>query len=216
MSLWYFYSIHGPGHQSHSDGFFELPDNATEKDAREHVDERMSEHNDWEYGCAVNHCWRVDVVSSEYQQEEIRGIKNTIKSLRRRIKELKGKLERKTVEASTSRGLDMGKDSEEYDREVMMALYGHRTEDLLKTLHQNGITVDYSRLYMWEYGNASPNPAIRDRVIACGKKTKRHLARSYRNRRWKTQTLEQWKKSRAKVVNFWIEMRKQAKVKAQA
>lgn len=193
MSWWYYYAQYGPGHQSHSDGFFELPDDSTQKDAEEHVDDLVSIKISYS---AIYYVWPV-ALDKRRLHERCNTIKSRIKSLRQELKQLQSNI-------ASSTNVPPSKDG--YDREVMLALYGKHQESLLKNLHDDGIIVDSHEVYLWFVGIRSPHSSIRDRVISCGKRSNRFVGLSYINNREVKETRQQWGKNAERYVEKKVEL----------
>lgn len=197
MGWWYYYCMHGPGHQSTSDHFFEMEDGATDEDVRQYIEDHYVGDKD----SPVTHFWPVTKLSQNFISDRIKGTKRYIASLRAEIKESKAELE---VLRSQS-GKDFGKSVPGYDRDVMIALSKRHTESVLELLHKEGITVNSSELYGWENGHSVPDAKIRRQVISCGKRAKKYLSSSYINNKSKTETLAEWKTATQKIVERRIQ-----------
>lgn len=194
--LMYYYCSHGPGHQSHTDEFFEMHDDATDEDVQEFLEMKLDRYND-----PVIHFWKVDSISQDFIDAKIKGMKNRINAYRISIKEL----EEQIVEYKQKTGIKVG-NTDHYDKEVMLALTARYPESLMEILHKNGITVDSSVVWKWQRGISSPSPEIRDLVIACGKKAKRFLMRSCCGDVTTVETIKQSNEKIRKLVTKYIEL----------
>lgn len=147
--MWiYFIAEHGPGHQSTTDGFLEMSDQATEEAIQDRVDDRLR-------GCDDNYVdrhWKVPSPSPEYVLGSTRSIAAIIEAYQVSLAELKSLY----VTLIQEKGKD---------EQLMEALVGVIHHSLLALLHKRKIIVTDEDISMWFWGKQRPVKAIRRKVM---------------------------------------------------
>ena len=196
MVWWYYYCQHGPGHQSTTDDFFEVPDYFTKKHVKAHLDHLLSDL-DW----PITHFWKLDVISLDFYKKKLKSAERELKDLQERAKELRSRI--RLLKAQN--GNELGESYKTFDREVMTALTKRHTESVMKELHKEGITVSYDTVYRWGAGVSSPNKNIRDKVLSCANRSKKFFSAEFSNGKEKRETKAEWVKNVKRLVDYRIE-----------
>jgi hypothetical protein len=134
LNMWYYFTcMYGPGHQSESDGFRDMPDDMSGKEV---ADSLIDEFRDYDW--PTIRVWKIDKPPAQYIEKEIARFKSIIKDKTKCLRKLQ------------SLGDGAGKFSElGEDDEIQKALKGRIRHSVMQQLHKRGIIVSSNTVHRW-------------------------------------------------------------------
>lgn len=160
---YYYYCMHGPGHQSTTDGFFSTEKDATDDDVRDYIEHVMRDHYD-----VVSYWWKVKNPPQSWLRRRVQEAEARLAFARDELKHLKSQ---EAAKAPIEDGRDEG---------IIAAMIGDDTQggvirhSLLEILHQKGLYYNDDDIGVWWYGRSKPATSVRRRVMNAIKKADRY------------------------------------------
>lgn len=160
---YYFYAMHGPGHQSTTDGFFSTEKGTSDEDVREYIDYIMCDRNN-----VTAYWWKVKQPPKKWVDDRMRHFHACLADAAEELKVLSAL---KTADAPQEDGADDA---------IVAALIGDDTQggvihhSLLELMHQKGLYYKDEDISAWWHGRRKPAPSVRRRVLNAINKADRY------------------------------------------